>query len=226
MAIKQILEKHWEGESSDDKPTGVISGSTFRETDTRALYITHDGDNWVVADKRTRLVREDGTFVKSFERHITIEYPFGKDKVRSTGIQYSDEVVTTAQDWKTVESVTIEPPVGGTIVELEVGITFSMKSSGAAKYVRGRVRVRNKDGTWVVICADGTSPAAGNAYIEKAASAAAYTEYTFSGRIETEANLNAVPLDIEVQVYPEAHVTETATGKVKNSSYVRIVYDE
>lgn len=63
MAVRQILTTHYEGLSTDDKPTGVIFGTTFRETDTRAMYITYDGTNWVVADRRVRIVNEDGTFV-------------------------------------------------------------------------------------------------------------------------------------------------------------------
>ncbi len=63
MAVVKILSKYYEGLSTDVKPTGVISGTVFRETDTRATYATYDGDNWVVADLRYRLVNEDGTYV-------------------------------------------------------------------------------------------------------------------------------------------------------------------
>jgi len=63
MTVKQILDKHYEGLSTDVKPTGVITGTTFRETDTRANYITYDGTNWMVSDIRGRLTNEDGTFV-------------------------------------------------------------------------------------------------------------------------------------------------------------------
>jgi len=63
MAIIQILEKYYEGLSTDVKPTGVIAGSVFRETNTRATYTTYNGDDWVVADIRYRLVNEDGTYV-------------------------------------------------------------------------------------------------------------------------------------------------------------------
>jgi len=171
-------------------------------------------------------VNAAGSEIKSHERHTIVEHPFGKDKARTDGVQWCDEVVTSATEWTVVESKTIEPPVGGTIVELEVGITFAHKSASTVKFVRSRVQARNKDGTWVTIIDDGTSPASGNAYVEKAASAAAYTEYTLSGRIEVEANLNTVPIDIKVEVYPEDDGTEHATGKVKNSSYVKITYDE
>ena len=50
MAVTQRLTKHYEGLSTDDKPVGVIIGTTFRETDTCKLWITYDGDNWIVAD--------------------------------------------------------------------------------------------------------------------------------------------------------------------------------
>ena len=63
MTVKQVLTKQWEGLSTDTKPTGVIAGTMFRETDTRAVYITYDGTNWRVADERIRLANEDGTYV-------------------------------------------------------------------------------------------------------------------------------------------------------------------
>ena len=63
MTVIQILNRHYEGLSTDDKPVGVIASTTFRETDTRANYITYDGTNWVVADKRGRLTNEDGSSI-------------------------------------------------------------------------------------------------------------------------------------------------------------------
>jgi len=62
MAVTKLRITHYEGLSTDAKPTGVIGGSTFIETDTRALFISYDGTNWVVADERVRLTNEDGTF--------------------------------------------------------------------------------------------------------------------------------------------------------------------
>lgn len=63
MAVVQILTKYYEGLSGDVKPVGVINGTTFRETDTRALYITYNGTDWEVAARRIRLVNEDGSFI-------------------------------------------------------------------------------------------------------------------------------------------------------------------
>lgn len=63
MTVKKILNLYYEGESTDDKPTGVLNGTTFLETDTQKLWITYDGTNWIVADLRVRLVGEDGSFL-------------------------------------------------------------------------------------------------------------------------------------------------------------------
>ena len=50
MAVKQILDRYYEGLADDSKPTGVIPTSLFRETDTFFLYKTFDGDTWVTID--------------------------------------------------------------------------------------------------------------------------------------------------------------------------------
>ena len=63
MTVSQVLTKHYEGLSTDDKPVGVAAGTTFRETDTQAMFITYDGTNWVVSDECVRLTNEDGSFV-------------------------------------------------------------------------------------------------------------------------------------------------------------------
>jgi len=49
MAVKLIHNtSKYTGTSFDTKPTSVGTGSTFWEYDTRDLYITYDGTNWVV----------------------------------------------------------------------------------------------------------------------------------------------------------------------------------
>ena len=63
MTVRQILAKYYEGLSTDVKPTGVIRGTIFMETDTRAADVSTDGTNWIVADERGRLTNEDGSFV-------------------------------------------------------------------------------------------------------------------------------------------------------------------
>jgi hypothetical protein len=48
MAVKlETTIRKYIGLSSDGKPTGVPVGSTFIEYDTKSLYKTYDGTNWV-----------------------------------------------------------------------------------------------------------------------------------------------------------------------------------
>ena len=67
MTVAKKLSTHYWGLSSDTKPTGVIPDTTFRETDTNAIWITYDGDNWIIADKRVRITDRD----KIKHRYIT-----------------------------------------------------------------------------------------------------------------------------------------------------------
>jgi len=64
MTVKKKLEKYYEGLYADDRPTGVPDQTIYKCTDTGGTEITYDGGaNWVVADKRIRLVGEDGHFL-------------------------------------------------------------------------------------------------------------------------------------------------------------------
>ena len=157
---------------------------------------------------------------------VHTEYPFGKDYLRSNGSQWSDaanDATGSTALWVDVESVTIEPPATGKILEVEFGITWRQKNSSTGSFVNGRIVGRNKDGTWVVLVDTGTSPSTSAAYIQNAADCTTYQEHTYSGRFETETNFNSVPFDAAVQIQREA-TTGTASGQVKNSSYVRVVY--
>lgn len=160
---------------------------------------------------------------------VITEHPFGKDDLRSTGIQYSDVATTTAElTWKDVESITIEPPSSGKITEIEFGITWADCSSLTTTNFRGRVQGRDKSGTWTDLIHSTTSPSAtGVAYHETTATATTdtYTDHTYSGRFETETNFDSVPFDLRVQVYTSSSTdSSTASGKVKNSSYVKYTY--
>ncbi len=65
MTVKMIIPTHYEFETGDDKPTGVkLPVTTLRDILTNAMWITYDGGvTWIVADKRVRLVGEDGSFL-------------------------------------------------------------------------------------------------------------------------------------------------------------------
>lgn len=64
MAVTKKLEKYYEGLYGDDRPTGVPDQTIYKCIDTGGTEITYDGGTtWVVADKRVRLVGEDGSFL-------------------------------------------------------------------------------------------------------------------------------------------------------------------
>jgi len=145
---------------------------------------------------------------------VHIERPFAKGDLTSDGVQWGDEKTTSTDDYETVESVTIEPPAGGTIIEVEFGLACAVKSSSTSEGVLFKWQARNKGGTWVDLHGE----------VTYAADASAYQEYAYSGRFKLVANFNAVPFDIQLLIKSGAGGGEDAIGKVKNSSYVKVIY--
>ena len=134
----------------------------------------------------------------------------------SDGVQYSAEVTTNDAAWTTVESITIEPPAtgAGNIVEVEFGLTYSIKSSSTVKYVKHKAQARDKDGTWVDLYSE----------VTRSADASAYLEVTYSGRFKPVTDFDAVPFEVQIMIQRE-DAGEEASGKVKNSSYVKVIYN-
>jgi hypothetical protein len=143
-----------------------------------------------------------------------IEHPFAKGDLTSDGVQWSAEKTTTTDDYETVEEVTVSPPQLGGIIEFEFGLTGAVKSSGATESVLFKWQARNKGGTWVDLHSE----------VTYAADASNYKEYTYSGRFKPVANFNSVPFDLRLQIKSGSAGGETATGKTKNSSYVKVIY--
>ena len=143
-----------------------------------------------------------------------IEHPFAKGNLTSDGVQWSTEKTTSTDDYETVEEVTVNPPALGGIIELELSLTCAIKSSGTLESVLFKWQARNSGGTWVNLHDEVTYPA----------NASTYREYTYSGRFKTVANFNAIPFDIRLQIKSGAAGGENATGKTKNSSYVKLIY--
>ena len=63
MTVVNIRPQYYEGLAADTKPTDAPVKSVYRETDTNMIWITYVYGTWVEADKRIRLVEEDGTFI-------------------------------------------------------------------------------------------------------------------------------------------------------------------
>ena len=143
-----------------------------------------------------------------------IEHPFAKGDLSSDGVQWSAEKTTTTDDYESVEEVTINPPALGAVIEFEFGLTCAVKSSSTLESVLFKWQARNKGGTWVDL----------HSAVTYAADASAYKEYTYSGRFQPVADFNTVPFDIRLAIKSGAAGGESAVGKTKNSSYVKVVY--
>jgi len=143
-----------------------------------------------------------------------VEHPFAKGNLTSDGIQWSAEKTTSTDDYETVEEVTVNPPALGEVVEFEFGLTCAVKSSGSTESVKFKWQARNKGGSWVDLHDEVTYPA----------NASSYRDYTYSGRFKPVANFNAIPFDIRLVIKSGTAGGESAVGKTKNSSYVRVIY--
>jgi hypothetical protein len=143
-----------------------------------------------------------------------IEHPFARGDLTGDGIQWSAEHTTTTDAYEEVESVAITPPVLGKVIEFEFGLTCAIKSSGSTESVLFKWQARNQGGTWVDLHDE----------VTYAADASAYKEYTYSGRFEPVADFDSLPFEVRLVVKSGSAGGENASGKTKNSSYVKVVY--
>lgn len=143
-----------------------------------------------------------------------IEHPFGRGSLTANGVQWSAEHTTTTDDYEEVARVTIMPPALGDVIEHEFGLTGAVKSSGATEAALFKWQARNKGGTWVDLHGEVTYPA----------NASTYKEYTYSGRFNPVTNFDSIPFEVRLVIKSGGAGGENATGKVKNSSYVRVIY--
>jgi len=152
-----------------------------------------------------------------------ILHPFAKGALVDGGIQYSALHTTTTDDYEAVETEKIEVPMPAShgsepIVEVEFGLTCSIQSSGAAEDVLFKWQA-SEDLAF-------TSPVDLNTEITYAANASVLKEYTVGGRFEVEADFNVVPFWLRLVIKSSGAGGETAKGKTKNSSYLRIIYSD
>jgi len=143
-----------------------------------------------------------------------VEHSFAMGNLTSDGIQWSTEKTTAGDGYEAVEEVSISPPALGAVIEFEFGLTCAVKSSGTLESILFKWQARNKGGTWIDLHDEVTYPA----------DASAYKEYTYSGRFKPVADFNSVPFDVRLAIKSGAAGGENAVGKVKNSSYVKLIY--
>ena len=142
------------------------------------------------------------------------EYPFAKGNLTADGVQWSSEVDTTTADTDVeVESVTIQPPALGALVEVEFGLTAAFRAvSSATADLIYKWQARNKGGTWIDLHSAVTKTNIGTSYVEE----------TRSGRFEPVTNFNTLPF--EVRLIVQANEANEGRAKVKNSSYITVKY--
>ena len=143
-----------------------------------------------------------------------LEHPFAKGALTSDGVQWSAEKTTTTNDYEEVECVTVQPPALGEVLEMEFGLTCAVKSGGATEAVLFKWQGCNQGGTWIDLCAEVAYPA----------DASAYKEYTYSGRFKPNASFGRLPFEVRLVIKSGSAEGENATGKTKNSSYIRVIY--
>jgi hypothetical protein len=145
---------------------------------------------------------------------VHAEHPFAKGDLTSDGVQETEVDTTTANTDVAVETVTIEPPATGSIVEIEFGLTASFRAvSSTTADLIWKWQARNKDGTWVDLHSAVTEVDIGTAYVER----------TRSGRFPAVANFDSVPFDVRLII--QCNEANEGRAKIKNSSYVRVIYN-
>ena len=142
------------------------------------------------------------------------EHPLAKGNLTSDGIQWSTEVDTTVVDTDVeVESVTVKPPALGEVLEVEFGLTAAFRAvSSATADLTYKWQARNKGGTWVDLHSAVTKTDIGTTYVEE----------TRSGRFKLVDNFDSLPFEVRLMI--QCNEANEGRAKIKNSSYVRVVY--
>jgi hypothetical protein len=145
-------------------------------------------------------------------------HPFGKGDLASDGQQFSSLVTTAGDDFEVVESVKVDLPLerGRTtepLVEVELGLTCSLQSSSTTESVLFKWQYSLDNSTWADL----------HDAVTYAADASSLKEYSYSGRFPVT-TFNKVPFWLRLVIKSGGAGGETAKGKTKNSSYVRVVY--
>lgn len=186
---------------------GSVSAKLRRATqgleDLKSLIVLAAGTNVIGA-------------VKTLPEYLEIIYtPFGKGLLTTDGQQYSAEVVTTDDDYKVIEAVTITHPVGYVVNEIIGGLVAAGKSSGATETVVGLWEASDAGASWQALCAE----------ITRAADASAYADYfTAAGVFALAGNYlgQGASSQFRFKLKSGSAAGETATGKVKASSKLTI----
>ena len=142
-----------------------------------------------------------------------IAYPVD-GALTSSGIQYSTEVTTGVVNTDVeVLKKTVEPPLEGTLLSIEFGLTAEFKAvSSATADLIWKWQARNKDGTWVDLHGAVTETNIGTTYVSR----------TRSGYASIVANLNKVPFDVRLIL--QCNEANEGRAKVSSKSHINFAY--
>jgi len=158
---------------------------------------------------------------RSLVEHV--EHPFGKGSLTTNGAQYSSAVTSIGTTYTELEKATIKLPTGVTAVEVEVAATAALKASGSTDDINWKVQASDDGSSWDDLISEQTL-----------SNTTDYTDVTASGRVDADGGTNfklsgtstsPTSRTFYVRVVAKsAGSTDTVSGKVKNSSYVKVLW--
>ena len=159
----KIADRMYEGDSGDTKPSNVPNGTICRYTNTREVVITYDGGStWINADKRIRLVEEDGTFIDLLPALAAIIAAEASGTVTMAHTDPSiDAVTTTALAANANREYAMLINDSDETIYLKIGVDAGMNAGIRLNALGGSYEMSKKIGNLDVrvinaICASGT----------------------------------------------------------------------
>ena len=153
-------------------------------------------------------------------RFDVVLHPFGKGSLTTDGVQYSAEVTgITNAAYTAIETVNIENGFPHKVEEMEFGLTMAINSNSTTQAVLWKFQGSDDNSAWADLIAEQI----------RAASAVAYADVTVLGRWTPVTNFNMNKDNmylrgvVKSNTYLDTNI-EVAAGKMKNSSYIAIVY--
>lgn len=155
-----------------------------------------------------------------FGKTEVILHPFGQGNLKSDGIQYSPEVTNATTGFTAVQTATLDLPGLDNIMEMEYGLTFSVKTATAAS-VLYKWQGSDDGTTWVDVCTAQTATA--DLAFQNALTVSGRFPLTTTGFLG-KGRGNKSPFYLRAVSAVATSTTVTVTSRIKNSSYVKIIY--
>jgi len=143
-------------------------------------------------------------------------HPFARGGLTADGVQWTPEKDTAEADvYVTVAEALITPPARKMPAEVELGLTAAFRAvTSTTADITYQWQARNQGATtWVNLHDPVTLVDVGTTYVEQ----------TRSGYPALVANFNTIPFEIRLQL--RCNEANQGRAKIKNSTYVSIIYE-